>query len=637
MTGRGGRPLWGVFVIAALRPGCGESYGANEPATDSAGRFTLRIDHGGPPRKAISIPITVTIPPTPPSGAADRAHAAARPVEPWEPSLVRDVRVRFGRIDRPAPVTRLALELPGVAPESVPTPPETTLAGLAYGARAEVAGAAPRQLHVSFSVVNTAARARHLEWGACSLRLRAYRAGEGGAPVWRSEARRPVGSETPYVCPLYLATGDLAPGDSMRAGELQAYVSVPEILADSLPAGRYHITALMELNDRWTPELSAGDVYLDPAVDPLPDEREIDSVVYRAAVLVGDGPRTLRLRITATNRGSAPATIGGSPAVSCPVLLYAVASRERRDRWYVPGHAEAWDARGCPLEIPRVTIAPGETRTFEGVVGTAGGAPDSTAVGRLYFIAGLWLANASGKVRHAVLSAGDADVRAVLRAAPVGDVPPGFPPAFAPGRASGSDTTIGGLRYRATSHLDTNGWLETEVTVTNVSARPVRIGWEFCAVAQRLYRGPALGGAPVFDWLALPGTGCMQYLTTGRAPRAASRARPTRSSWARERWSCGDGGRRPADTLPARRYHGAPRRTPASAARVTRLSQSHRRGQRGHGNPHADRWLPRRRARAGARSHAGARWAARDRDPAGHVRALHHAARDHPLRPAPRR
>ena len=68
----------------------------------------------------------------------------------------------------------------------------------------------------------------------------------------------------PRVCLLYLVQFTLAPGDSFTAGEFLRSVGVRAVLGDSLPAGRYRVTAAVGVSGHSSGEIPAGTIDLRP-------------------------------------------------------------------------------------------------------------------------------------------------------------------------------------------------------------------------------------------------------------------------------------------------------------------------------------------------------------------------------------
>jgi hypothetical protein len=107
-------------------------------------------------------------------------------------------------------------------------------------------------------VTNVGVKSVALSYGACALRVRAYRVGGPTThPTWKSELRSAVGGGG-YVCPAYSTTGAVPPGGELSPSEFRTLIPIAEILGDSLPDGSYRFTAVLELNSGETTELPAG-------------------------------------------------------------------------------------------------------------------------------------------------------------------------------------------------------------------------------------------------------------------------------------------------------------------------------------------------------------------------------------------
>jgi hypothetical protein len=281
---------------------------------------------------------------------------------------------------------------------------------LEYSVETRVESAAPRMLTVDVLGTNATDRHIYLEHGECALRLRAFRTPERtDEPVWRSEYRRPVGSSSGYVCPDVLVMRTVAPRGHL---DFNARIPVPEVLGDSLPDGRYYISAQLVFRrgsgrtlTEDTLRLAAGSADLTSRVDPLPRERGVGRVHYAAEV--GPDPATdgmLRATLSATNvSGERVLIVGGGS--TCPVRIQGYRSAARRDRWYLERRPD-WSYRPCVMRLPPTWVAPGETRLFESSVpADSGGSP----AGRYYTVLVVSLEQEPGAERHRlVLSAGEA-------------------------------------------------------------------------------------------------------------------------------------------------------------------------------------------------------------------------------------
>jgi hypothetical protein len=120
-------------------------------------------------------------------------------------------------------------------------------AGLRLDATTEVREG---RLRARVTVRNTNREAVRLEYGACSVTLLAHTTAERvGKPLWNSRFRRDPNGIA-YACPSYLAVVTLNAGQSLSPGEFNPGFPISEVLGDSLPAGRYFLTAEVRLNWR---------------------------------------------------------------------------------------------------------------------------------------------------------------------------------------------------------------------------------------------------------------------------------------------------------------------------------------------------------------------------------------------------
>ncbi len=228
-----------------------------------------------------------------------------------------------------------------------------------FQARSRVAGVAPARLVVQASAVNTGRKAVRLEYGDCSIRLRlslvpGTQRGPRPRPARKTDDMR--------ACLAYLAIAELAPGDTLSPKELRADVPVPEVMGDSLPDGRYRVSAVVELNGR-THAVAAGEVELTRRQAPLPAERTVGSLRWRARTRLVDRPeRAVEAEVTVTNTGGAPAE--ARVARDCPIALFGYRDRARRDAALGSGEPEWADRAVCRLEPDAFRLAPGETRRF---------------------------------------------------------------------------------------------------------------------------------------------------------------------------------------------------------------------------------------------------------------------------------
>jgi hypothetical protein len=213
---------------------------------------------------------------------------------------------------------------------------------LRFNATTVVASDAPQRARATVYVVNPSARPVSISWGGCFSNLRFFRSAERtGTPTWRSEYRRTPTGNPVYVCPAAFFSRVVLPADSLAFSlDVPAY----EILADSLPAGRYfaslNFTLLFQEGPaRETPQLvvnvPAGDIDLTRERERLPSSRTIDGVMYTATTRVIDDRRdTIRTLVLVTNTTAKRVT--SSISSTCPQVLI-LGFRKASDRDAIPG------------------------------------------------------------------------------------------------------------------------------------------------------------------------------------------------------------------------------------------------------------------------------------------------------------
>jgi hypothetical protein len=142
-----------------------------------------------------------------------------------------------------------------------PEPMRPPIDGVRFMARAALVTPGDTLLEVRVRAVNTGQAIRTLEFGNCSMNLGVASVGQTPERKWEylgwSDARRPG-----HSCEPYLATRDLAPGASVSPSDYIRRVPIRAILGDSLPPGRYRVTARVTANGRPSLQLESGDVEL---------------------------------------------------------------------------------------------------------------------------------------------------------------------------------------------------------------------------------------------------------------------------------------------------------------------------------------------------------------------------------------
>lgn len=133
--------------------------------------------------------------------------------------------------------------------------------GVQFVARARLLAPGDSLLEVRVRAVNEGRAIRTLEFGSCSMNLGVASVGRTPERKWEylvwTDSARPA-----HSCEPYLATRDLVPGASVSPSDYIRRVPIRAILGDSLPPGRYRVTARVTANGRSSGELVSGEVEL---------------------------------------------------------------------------------------------------------------------------------------------------------------------------------------------------------------------------------------------------------------------------------------------------------------------------------------------------------------------------------------
>ena len=283
----------------------------------------------------------------------------------------RDVRVRLadGRV--------LASRRDSSYLTADPTPPTKDLSGIRFRASAKVSGLGPRNLQTRVVATNVSQTLVDLSFGSCALNTSLSPAGQVAAPpIWRSERRgprrRPGVPDYGYACTSELRTRTLAPADSEI---FRIDIPLSEVLADSLPFGRYRAQARLGLVDKdlrppeWERNFNfdLGEIEIVAAADSSPRSRTIDGVRYTAATRVIKGTvseaDTLRTFVLITNASRRESSI--VLPLNCGLIVYAY--RTTADRDSLPLSTPSWKANTTCLErYSEVSIHPGQRLVLHG-------------------------------------------------------------------------------------------------------------------------------------------------------------------------------------------------------------------------------------------------------------------------------
>lgn len=244
------------------------------------------------------------------------------------------------------------------------------LANIKYRATTHLESVAPASLKTQITLYNRGDQVVPVEYGDCPIMLRAFRSHDkAGTPVWRSEGSGPpFQKNVEFACTMALNVRRIHPGDSLTIA-----TSVPtyEILADSLPEGRYYLTAELGLNWR-TIDLDVGSAIVPLKLEPVPSSRTIDGVRFSTSLrrmrFNGSVPDSLEFGVTVHNSSNTTTRHLRSTGRSDCATIVGYSTRKRRDSHYMRSARD--DREGiiptCPVAVPTMTLAPGESRTVLG-------------------------------------------------------------------------------------------------------------------------------------------------------------------------------------------------------------------------------------------------------------------------------
>jgi hypothetical protein len=263
-------------------------------------------------------------------------------------------------------------------------------------------------------VTNVSPGAIRLEHSGCSLRLEAHRpGGEATRPLWH-QARSGVWPTGPtYGCPLPLLQQVLQPRESYDGGagvgRFGARVPVAEVYGDSLPTGRYVVTAVLHAN-RDSVRLPAGEAFLPTSPFRLGAEYPMDGFHYSVeSGPVGGSPGTYEVRVVVRNAGLRP-DLTRYLRSQCPVVLHAYATAETQ-RTAPP--APVWmHPRQCGPEVEPMRLTGDQTRVLTHRFTAPQVLGDSLPPGRYHVTAIVMLGREPGPAARRVwLDAGALDLR----------------------------------------------------------------------------------------------------------------------------------------------------------------------------------------------------------------------------------
>jgi hypothetical protein len=263
-----------------------------------------------------------------------------------------------------------------------------------------------QSLQTTATLTNTGALPAYIEYGACATRVVAYSTPDrSGPPKWDSNLRRPWHGTYGQGCPSYLVATTIQPGAVLAAREFSFNAPLIEMLADSLPDGRYYFSADIGFSNRPPMRgIPAGSLDLVLPRQPLATSRVSDLLTFTAMpVEVSDSPASVRARATATLDYAGSALMAFSR--DCPITLYAYRDRGRRDTAPRSGTADWTQPLSCGPEQVNVVMYRGDTRTIETTVPVRDILGVSLPAGHYYFAVAV---RAEGN--RVFLAAGDADL-----------------------------------------------------------------------------------------------------------------------------------------------------------------------------------------------------------------------------------
>jgi hypothetical protein len=298
-----------------------------------------------------------------------------------------------------------------------PSPPTRDLSVVRFSASTAVTGLGPRMLRTRVVATNISRQLIELDYGSCALTVSLFSGSTPSVvPTWRSDRRGPRRrpSDRPpgypgYACTAELRMRILAPADS---NVFTLNVPLAEILADSLPFGRYRVVANLELLDRELPvtkwrldkSFSLGEVAILSMADSFPRSRTLEGLRYTAAARIvrGNtrGSDTVRTMVLVTNTTRRP--LVAQVPTECPATAYAYRTTAERDSLRLA--RPVWEASlRCYLKLRRVELFPGK-RLLLHVDKPVADIGDQAPFGRYYLLA--WV----GGNPDVMLNAGTVDL-----------------------------------------------------------------------------------------------------------------------------------------------------------------------------------------------------------------------------------
>jgi hypothetical protein len=252
---------------------------------------------------------------------------------------------------------------------TVRSPIDSSLAGIELKVKSGLERMAPTSFAIHISAHNKGRTVAYLEFGACALTVFAYRSPQrAGTPVWRSDRiPQPFAKNIFRVCPAYLATKVLEPGQSFSPREFNSLTPTYEILGDSLNEGLYYFRAELELSGKAF-SLNTDSVLLLRKQSPVPSMRTFHGISYSASARriasIGQADDSIEFTVRIRNTSNDVRTIEGRR--DC-ITIDGYESSDQRDYWYMrPWLPDHW--RSCSLYLPLISLRPGEVVSLRNTV-----------------------------------------------------------------------------------------------------------------------------------------------------------------------------------------------------------------------------------------------------------------------------
>lgn len=138
-----------------------------------------------------------------------------------------------------------------------PAEPET----VDFRAQVEVISPGDSLVRVRVVATNSGSLTWTLELGPCSMNIRVTSLGTAATHEWDFERWR-IAVNPKAACVGYRAPYVLAPGGTVASSELERVVRMRDVLGDSLPGGRYRVTATVSFSNQPPTEVPVGEVEL---------------------------------------------------------------------------------------------------------------------------------------------------------------------------------------------------------------------------------------------------------------------------------------------------------------------------------------------------------------------------------------